>query len=41
MDIVEKKSQPNTNTKTISIEYNDLIRVINYTNHNYVIYKGW
>lgn len=42
-DIENKKIlvHPNTNTKTISIEYNDLIRVINYTNHNYVIYKGW
>lgn len=31
---------PNTNTKTISMEYTDLIKVINYTNHKYLIYKG-
>lgn len=41
-DIENKKIlvHPNTNTKTLSIEFNDLIRVIDYTNHNYIIYKG-
>lgn len=42
-DIENKKIllHPNTNTKTISMEYTDLIKVINYTNHKYLIYKGW
>lgn len=41
-DIENKKIllHPNTNTKTISMEYTDLIKVINYTNHKYLIYKG-
>lgn len=29
---------PNTNTKTMSIEYEDLIRFIEYTNHKYIIF---
>lgn len=28
---------PNINTKTISIEYEDLIKFINYLNHKYII----
>lgn len=28
---------PNTNTKTISIVYNDLIKIIEYTNHKYIL----
>ena len=41
-DIENKKIllHPNTNTKTISMEYTDLIKIINYTNHKYLIYKG-
>lgn len=27
---------PNVNTKTISIEYKDLIKIIDYTNHKYI-----
>lgn len=30
---------PNINTKTISIEYNDLIKYIEYLNHEYIIIK--
>ena len=29
---------PNTNTKTMNIEYEDLIKLIEYTNHKYIIY---
>lgn len=29
---------PNTNTKTMNIEYDDLIRLIEYTKHKYIIY---
>lgn len=29
---------PNTNTKTMSIEYEDLIKFIEYTNHKYIIF---
>ena len=29
---------PNTNTKTMSIEYEDLIRFIEYTNHKYIVF---
>lgn len=29
---------PNINTRTISINYNDVIRVINYLNHNYKLF---
>ncbi len=38
-NLVNKKilAHPNTNTKTISIEYSDLIKLIEYTNHTYVI----
>lgn len=32
---------PNTNTKTISINFNDLVKIINYTEHKYIIYKDW
>ena len=28
---------PNTNTKTISIQYNDLIKFIEHTNHKYIL----
>lgn len=28
----------NTNTKTMNIEYEDLIKLIEYTNHKYIIY---
>lgn len=28
---------PNINTKTISIEYEDLIKIIDYVNHNYKV----
>jgi len=28
---------PNTNTKTISIKYNDLIKFIDYENHKYIL----
>ncbi len=28
---------PNVNTKTLSIEFKDLIRFIEYTNHNYIL----
>ena len=40
-ELVNKKilCHPLTNTKTINIEYNDLIRLIEYLNHNYLIYK--
>lgn len=30
---------PNINTKTMSIEYNDLIKYIEYLNHKYIIMK--
>ena len=29
---------PNINTKTMNIEYEDLIKLIEYTNHKYIIY---
>lgn len=29
---------PNINTKTMSIEYTDLIKIIEYTKHNFIIY---
>ena len=32
---------PNTNTKTMSINYKDLEKIFNYTNHKYIIYKDW
>lgn len=28
---------PNINTKTISLEYKDLIKIIEYTNHKYIL----
>lgn len=38
-DLENKKLlfHPNTNTKTISLEYNDLIKIIEYTNHKYIL----
>lgn len=30
---------PNTNTKTVSLSFEDLIKFIEYTNHKYIIYK--
>lgn len=40
-DIEDKKIlvHPNTNTKTLSLHFNDLLKLINYTNHEYIIYK--
>ena len=32
---------PNTNTKTLSLLFDDLIKFIEYTNHKYTIYKDW
>ncbi len=39
-DLVDNKLlvHPNINTKTISINYKDLIKIIEYTNHRYIIY---
>lgn len=39
-DLVDKKllCHPNVNTKTISIEYKDLIKLIEYKEHNYIVY---
>ena len=38
-DLIDKRIQtlPFVNTKTISLEYKDLIKIIEYTNHNYII----
>lgn len=30
---------PNTNKKTVSLSFEDLIKFIEYTNHKYIIYK--
>ena len=40
-DIVEEKIlvHPNTNTKTMSIEFKDIEKLIEYTNHKYILYK--
>lgn len=40
-DLVDKKllCHPNINTKTISIEYKDLIRLIDNQGNRYIIYK--
>lgn len=40
-DLVDKKllCHPNVNTKTISIEYKDLIRLINNQGNRYIIYE--
>lgn len=40
-DIVEEKIlvHPNTNTKTMSIEFKDIEKFIEYTNHKYILYK--
>lgn len=41
-DIIGNKalmhSNTNTNTKTISLKYEDLIRYIEYTNHEYILF---
>jgi len=39
-DLVNKKLlfHPNVNTKTISIEYKDLIKFIEYAQHSYILY---
>lgn len=38
-DLIDKRilAHPNVNTKTVSLEYQDLIKIIEYTNHNYII----
>lgn len=38
-DLIDKRilAHPNVNTKTMSLEYKDLIKIIEYTNHNYII----
>ena len=38
-DLIDRRilAHPNVNTKTMSIEYKDLIKIIEYTNHNYII----
>lgn len=38
-DLIDKRIlvHPNVNTKTISLEYKDLIKIIEYANHNYII----
>lgn len=40
-DIVDKKIlvHPNTNTKTMSIEFKDIEKIIEHTNHKYILYK--
>lgn len=40
-DILEEKIlvHPNTNTKTMSIEFKDIEKLIEYTNHKYILYK--
>ena len=40
-DIVDKKIlvHPNTNKKTMSIEFKDIEKLIEYTNHKYILYK--
>ena len=40
-DIVEEKIlvHTNTNTKTMSIEFKDIEKLIEYTNHKYILYK--
>lgn len=32
---------PNTNTKTVSLQFTDLLKIVEYTKHNYIIYKDW
>lgn len=32
---------PNTNTKTLSLLFEDLIKFIEHANHKYIIYKDW
>ena len=38
-DLINKRipALPFVNAKTISLEYKDLIKIIEYTNHNYII----
>ncbi len=38
-DLIDKRilAHPNVNNKTMSLEYKDLIKIIEYTNHNYII----
>ena len=38
-DLIDKRilALPFVNTKTISLEYKDLIKIIEYANHNYII----
>ena len=40
-DLVGKRLlfHPNTNTKTMSIDFKDIEKIFNYTNHKYIIYK--
>lgn len=40
-DIVDKKIlvHPNTNKKTMSIEFKDIEKFIEHTNHKYILYK--
>ena len=40
-DLIDKRilAHPNVNTKTISLEYKDLIKIIEFTDHNYIIYE--
>ena len=40
-DLENKKilAHPNVNTKTVSLEYQDLIKIIEFTDHNYIIYE--
>lgn len=42
-DIITEKIlvHPNTNTKTMSINFKDIEKIFNYTNHKYIIYKDW
>lgn len=42
-DITNKKIlvHPNTNTKTLSIDYKDIEKIFDYTKHKYIIYKDW
>lgn len=40
-ELINKKIlvHPNTNTKTVSLAFEDLLKFIDYTNHKYIIYK--
>ncbi len=39
-ELIDKKvlMHPNVNTKTISLKFNDLIKIIEYTNHDYYMF---